>query len=344
MIRRFGARVDVLRNGVKLTELQFSDAPSISADSRGKIKTSMAGGFKYNPLVNYFKDELRPVIVIDGIESSVGIYRIGTVASRFNSNGVRYDEIDAYDRGFALTQRKTEGIKHIAAGTGYIAAIEQLLTDAGITQKIIFPSTATLQTDREDWAVGTEYIVIVNQLLEEINYKNIWFNSEGYAIVEPKMEPSAERINHYYDATTELSVTYPDCSTETDIFSKPNVFVAICSNADLPSPLTATAINDNPNSALSITSRGIRIPQIYKVDNIAGQAELQAYINGIRNQSMYSTESVTIKTAIMPGHGIGDTIAINHPAIQGIFEETSWRFTLAAGEAMTHKVKRVMKL
>ena len=114
------------------------------ADSRGKIKTSMAGGFKYNPLVNYFKDELRPVVIIDGVEHSVGIYRIGTISTKYAADGVRYDTIEAYDRGFILTQRKTEGIKHISSGTSYIAAIEQILADAGLTQKNYIPQYSNI--------------------------------------------------------------------------------------------------------------------------------------------------------------------------------------------------------
>lgn len=344
MIRTFAARVDVLRNGVKLTELQFADAPSVNADSRAKIKTSMSGSFKHNPLVDYFKDELRPVVTIDGVEYGLGIYRVGTFSARYTEANIQYDNIEAYDRGFLLTQQKTESILHIAAGTNYITAIEQLLTTAGIMQKISIPTTATLTTAREDWDVGTEYIEIVNQLLGEINYRDISFNSDGYAILQPYTAPSAGRIDHTYDGTTPLSVIKADCSTETDIFDKPNVFIAIVSNADLAAPMTATAENDNPISALSITKRGMRIPQVSKVDNIASQSDLQIYINNVRNQSMYGTETATIKTAIMPGHGICDTVALIHPSIQGLFEETSWYIVLQAGQVMTHKLKRVITI
>ncbi|MEG2383111.1 MAG: hypothetical protein RSB39_05940 [Oscillospiraceae bacterium] len=342
MIRRFSARVDVIRNGAKFTELKFVDAPAINADSKAKIKTSLSGSFVHNPLVDYFKDELQPVVDLDGIEHKLGIYRVGTISTRYTGAYTHYDAIEAYDRGFLLTQHKTENTLHLAAGANYIATIEQLLTTAGISQKITTPNTATLQTAREDWDVGTEYIDIINQLLSEINYRNIWFNADGYAILEPCKEPSAESINHTYDATTEMSVTMADCATETDIFDKPNVFVAIVSNPDLAAPMTATSENDNPNSALSITSRGMRIPTVCRVDNIANQAELQKYVDNLRNRSLLSTETVTIKTAVMPGHGIGDTLAINHPPIQGIFEETSWWLKMNAGQQMTHKAKRVI--
>jgi hypothetical protein len=44
----------------------------------------------------------------------------------------------------------------------------------------------------------------------------------------------------------------------------------------------------------------------------------------------------------MPGHGIGDTVALNHPEAQGICEETAWYITLGAGEYMTHELRKVI--
>ncbi len=343
MTRTLSARVDVIRNGAKLTELSFSDAPAIYADSAAEIKTSLKGTFKYNPLVDYFKDELVPVIIIDGVESKYGVYRIGTLSKRFTIAGLEYNNIESYDRCFLLTQNKTETILHIASGTNYITAIEQLLAAAGITQVISLPTSATLQTVREDWDVGTKYITVVNQLLTEINYDSVWFDSDGYAILKPRITPSAERIDHIYDGTTELSVLAPECSSETDIFDKPNVFIAVVSNADLSAPMMAKAENNNPLSALSTITRGIRVAAVYKVDNIASQTELQTYINNVRDSSLYSTETVSIATAIMPGHGIKDTVALNHPSIQGLFQESAWYIVMAAGQMMTHKLKRVMQ-
>jgi len=343
MTRTFAARVDVIRNGAKLTELSFSDAPSLYADSTAEIKTSLKGTFKDNPLLDVFKDELVPVVILDGIEFKYGVYRIGTCSERYDTAGVKYLAIESYDRGFLLTQYKTESVLHIAAGTNYISAVESLLAEAGISLVISMPTAATLQTDREDWDVGTKHIEIVNQLLSEINYDNVWFNSDGYAVLNPYVAPSADRINHTYDGTTELSVLVRECDSETDIFDKPNVFIAVVSNADLDEPMIAKAENNNPLSVLSTVSRGMRVPQVHKVDNIASQTELQACIDNIRDQSMSGTETATIKTAIMPGHGIGDVIALNHPNIQGIFKESSWYIIMAAGQMMTHKIKRVMQ-
>lgn len=208
--------------------------------------------------------------------------------------------------------------------------------------KVSTPTEYTLATTREDWDVGTSYLDIVNQLLGEINYRDIWFNADGIAVLEPKREVSADRIDHVYDASKLHTVLQRDYTVETDLFDKPNVFVVVCSNPDLAAPMTAVAVNDSPNSAFSVTRRGMRVTKLVRVDNIAGQDALQTYADTLCRESMLTSEVITIQTAAMPGHGIGDTVALVHPTVQGLCEETAWYLELSPGSIMTHKLKRVV--
>lgn len=342
MIRTYSHRVDVLRNGAVVTQLKAVGAPSIYCDSTADIKCSLSGTFAYNPIVDYLNDELKVWQIINGVEHPAGVFCIGTYNDDYDADGHHTVKIEAYDRSFLLQQTRTEGIYHIDAGVNYGTAIEQLLTAAGISLYIITPTSCTLATAREDWDVGTDYLTIANTLLAEINYNPIWFNADGYAILEPYAAPDATKIDHTYDGTTELSVLLPDCSAETDIFDKPNVFIVVCSNPDLSAPLMATAENTNPVSTLSTFKRGRRIAKVFPVDNIASQDELDAYAQRLCFDSMLSSEVVDVKTALMPGHGVLDTIAIKHPKIQGIFQELAWSLTLGPGQAMTHKLRRVI--
>ena len=120
--------------------------------------------------------------------------------------------------------------------------------------------------------------------------------------------------------------------------------MAIVSNPDYDMPLTATAENDSIASALSTVNRGRRIVSVESLDNIASAAELQAYVNNKRAQSMISTETVRFYTANNPVHGIGDVIALHHEALEGIFEEIAWSITLEAGADMMHEARRAMYL
>lgn len=339
-------RVRVLKNGVAATELLWpeGDDPVVYWDKDGDIKAAMNGSFYKNAAADLLADELQPVLILNGTEYPLGVFRAATVTT----DATQYSptvSVEAYDRCWRLNCRRTESVLHYAAGTPYISVIEGLLTECGISLRIVVSSAATLQTDREDWEVGTDYLTIVNQLLSEINYAPIWFDVDGMARVEPYQSVDAKRIEHVYGDMGAPEVFNPALSnskTETDIFSKPNVFICVCSNPEIGTPMTATAVNKNASSSTSVFRRGMRIAQRYIVNNIASQAELQAYANKLMNESMFATQTVTFETFAEGGHGIGDIISINNRDIGGVYEETAWSLTLAAGATMKHTAKRAV--
>lgn len=344
MMREVDYRVDVLRNGVPLTRLEFdqSSAPNLYADKSGSIKCSFSGSFVPNELVDFLTDELRPVMTLDGADYPLGVFVPTTVQQQWGEEGSRL-EVEAYDRAYLLQEAVTAQRLHLPAGSAYTAVVQQLLTQAGIALATVTPSVDTLQTDREDWDAGTSYLTIINQLLNEINYADIWFDASGYAIVQPYAAPDAARITHRYSSTDLRQAPISlGGSSQLDIFSRGNVFLVRCSNPDLPSPMTAQAVNDNPLSALSVMRRGRKILKVSSVDNIASQEALQTYADRLCQQSMLATELIQFDTLTEPGHGIGDVLALEHPGFNGVYEETAWYITLAAGSVMTHEARKVV--
>lgn len=341
MTRTVTTRVDVLRNGVKFTELNPLSAPSIYMSRTAEIKTSMSALFMADDSVNWIGDEVRPVLIIDGVEYNYGVFAAASVKTNKTDYG-RTVNCELYDRCWRVQTAKTETLLHLSAGTNYISAIESLLASTGISLLISTPTAHTLTADREDWDVGTSYLTIINALLGEINYNELWFDANGYAILEPASAPDANHIDHIINADDINSLVIPAATSTLDIYSKSNVFVAICSNAELSAPLVATSVNDSPSSALSTVRRGRRIVSTVKVDNIASQAELQAYADNLRYESMLSGETITVTTAVMPDYGVGDVVALNHPVRTGICVETSWSIVLQAGGTMSHTLEKVV--
>lgn len=346
MTRDVRFRVDVLRNGAPITHLQWDTGspPQIIASRDATIHTSIKGTFLVNDAVDYLSDELQPVMTIDGQETPLGIYQAATPSIK-GAAGQKRVEVEAYDRCWRVYSNRTETILHLSAGASYLTEIRKLLTACGVALVIATPSDTTLQTDREDWDIGTSYLTIVNDLLAEINYNSLWFDASGVARLEPYQEPSAQNIDWSY-GTTDLFLPDrhpgPNFSDEEDIFDAPNVFICVCSNPDLEQPMVATAVNDNPQSRKSTFRRNMRIASLIKVDNIASQEELQAYADRMRNESLLSTRAITFYTLNDPGHGIGDVLALTHDDIGGIYLETGWQMQLSAGSLMTHSAKRTV--
>ena len=107
----------------------------------------------------------------------------------------------------------------------------------------------------------------------------------------------------------------------TDVYNAPNVFVAYCANPDKSGNMVARAENLNPQSPLSTVRRGREIVRVSTVDNIASQAELQAYAERLRNDSLLTSETVSVTTGLLPGWEVADVVAL-HTAPRVYIERT----------------------
>lgn len=329
--------------------MQAVSAPSIRCDNSAAIKMSFSGVFMPEARdafgnvisVDYLSDEIEPILIIDSVEHKLGVFLPATVTPS-ESAGAAQVQIEAFDRCWRVRDVYSENLTYFAEGTPYLNAIESLLTQAGITTVLATPTAATLAEAREDWNIGTSYLTIVNDLLAEINYNPLWFNQDGVAILEPASVPTAANIEHTLDADNVESLIIPEISRQTDIYQAPNVFVAYCANPDKSGIWTATAENTNPQSPLSVQRRGRRIMKVERLDNIASQALLQDYVDQKRNDSMISGETINIQTALLPGYGVADVVALHYGEISAVCIDRAWSMDLTVGGTMSHTLERVV--
>lgn len=341
MTRTLEFRYVIVRNGADFGQLYPLSAPTIRCDSSAEIKTSLSGTFLNNEEINWLSDQIRAEMIIDDVTYPLGVYLPATVT--YVSDGITDQvDIEAYDRCWIVQDNKTEGLLYFQAGTNYITAINQLLVHCGIALVSTVPSTAALSEAREDWSVGTSYLEIINQLLSEINYKQLWFDKSGTAVLEPVSVPSADNIKHTLDNSNVKSLMLPQISRETDVYSAPNVFICVCSNADKNAPMVAVSENTNPQSPLSIARRGRRIATVVQVNNIADQSELQTYADTLRNNSMISGETIEIMTGLLPNYGVADVVGLMYDGLSDVCIDKAWSMTLDVGGEMSHTLERVV--
>ena len=341
MIRTVETYVRVIRNGAPLTKLRTESRPRIRMRAKSAIKSSMSCVCVPDPSVDWLRDELQPVLVIDGMEHPLGIFAPATVTPS-TSGAQRRLTVDAYDRCWRVQSTKAERLVHLAAGTNYITAVKSLLTAAGIAQVMETPTEETLRTDREDWAAGESYLTIVNQLLEEINYSPLWFDASGIAVLEPEKSVSAENIVRSYDTSNSRCLMRQEISAKLDLYNAPNVFICVCPNPDGNGPMVAVAENNNPASPFSILRRGRRIAETRKVRNIASQDALEEHAALLCRDSMLLGTTVNISTGLLPGCGSHDVVALVHPDMEGLCREVEWQMELGPGGTMTHRLEKVV--
>ena len=334
-LHTFEYHIYVMRNGAEFGEALSVDDPQIEMVSDAEIKKSLSANLILPDGTDILHDTLMPCIIVDGITSVLGEYYIGTYTEQTSGYEQSYTEIEAYDGGFLPSRYRTENIIHFSAGANYVDTIQALLIEAGVEKIIATANSATLTNDREDWEIGTTYLEIINALLAEINYESLWFDNNGFARIAPKRVADPDTVHHKY-TSGQYSILSVPRSRETDIFDKYNVFVAYVDSADNDELMIATAVNDDPASILSVQNRGrIQAPP-QRLDNIASQEELQAYVDSWKSKSMMSTETVSISTAIDKSHEILDTVQLE----DSIYLEYSWSMNLSGENEMNHTLRR----
>lgn len=343
MTRTVDFRYMTIKNGADFREIYPAEnaAPVIRMSDEAEIKTSFSGTFLQDPAIDWFSVEIRPELILDGVTYPLGIYAVAE-CTETKSETEKTVNFECYDRCWRVRDTCAETPVYFAAGTNYLDAVESLLTAAGISMIAKTASAATLAEARQDWETGTGYLEIINQLLDEINYNPLWFNASGAAVLEPASVPTAANIDHTFDTGDIRSLMLPQIQRDTDLYSAANVFLCICSNADKSAAMTASAENTNPQSPLSIPRRGRRIMKVVRVDNIADQAELQAYADRMRNESMISGETIQISTALLPGFGVADVTGIRTAELSAICIEREWEMQLTVGGNMRHTLERVV--
>ena len=163
-------------------------------------------------------------------EWPLGVF-VPSTPKRSGSGGANTWSVEAYDRTVILKEDGLSEPLYIAAGTGYIDAIEAVLFGAGIKSVIVADTTtAQIAADRV-FEVGTKLIEIVNTLLDEINFNPIYCDEDGRFVIQAYKDAAQTSPSVVYKAD-ELSVIGADTESTTDYYNVPNVFVALCSNPD----------------------------------------------------------------------------------------------------------------
>ena len=350
-MRTVEIRYEILRGGAFFGYLAApaDGAPTLRMDAEAEIKTALSGTFgtwvtdadgkRVEP--DWLSDEIRPVLVIDGAETPLGTFAAAQVTPT-DANGVESLAIEAFDRCWKVRDNKLENRLYIAAGTNYITAIEQQLVASSIPVVLATPTSATLTEDRE-WDIGTSRLTIVNELLGEINYSQLYFTPEGFAVLRPATVPSAADLSHRISddpddlaaGADRIDALLPRLTRTTDVYNAPNVFVAWCANPDKSGNMVARAENLNPQSPLSVPRRGRRIVQVTRVDNIASQEELKAYVDRQRNDSLIGGET-------LPGYNVRDVVGLKYKDLSALCILQGYTMELRVGGSMQMTLQRVV--
>ena len=332
----------IVRNGADYAMLYpiQGNAPTLYLDGNKTISMALRGSFvDPGPEVNFLTDRIRPEVVIDGATYQLGLLLPAKMETVITETG-HYLNIQAYDQCWLLQTTMTSTITTFAKNSKYMTAIDSLLDAGGIPLSLITDSSYTMARLREDWLPGTNYLSIINGLLEEIDYNHVWFNLNGYAVIAPDPDPQTAPVQHVLTEDDVHSLLIRSASIGSDIYSTPNVFIVCCSNFSKAGS-TATAVNEDMGSPTSVPRRGRRIVSVRQVGEVPSQEALQAIANRDMNRSILRTDTISVSTGILPDFGINEAVALNINGEMSVCIERGWTMQMKPGGTMTHRMERV---
>lgn len=334
-------RVDILRNRAKIGELKTTNVRLNFDDSKSVMKSmsiDMYGTTMSQSTLTFdmFKDRLRPVLLVDGKESPLGIYMIVAAPKTVTDTGTYYT-LEAYDETMLLKQASFEERAFYRAGTAYLTVVNNMLTSVGITDVYQEKSSASAPMDFEI-APGENYLEIINAILDALNFQHIYADANGTINIRRVKNQTTPQF--VYRDTGKCSLN-PKLTEETDIYDLPNVIVGIYSSPDSDEPMVYKKVNDDPNSIISTVNRGYKVVKTVNLWNSTTEQDFEGYIDRVAFDAMQATESVTFQTVAEGGHEPNASVQIDTKEVRGLFVEKGWDMSISAGTfEMTHKAER----
>lgn len=243
--------------------------------------------------------------------------------------------IEAKDETEILRRASLGSRRLFPAGTLYTAAVEALLAESGFYNIAITPSLRALASDREDWAPECCRLTVINDLLSEIGYRSLECLPGGLTASGPYQSPDSVPAQISYQANQQSVIL--SGSTRSAAYLAPNHFVGYVSDPKSP-PMRSEYKIEEPQSPLSPSMNGgYWISTVKEFRAACDQESLDLNLRRWANEQAVCHESITLRTAVMPHHGVREIVYLDCGALSGTFVETDFTIT----DTMSHTLRRV---
>lgn len=342
MSRHIKYRYDLLnKTNNKIGELDCIDG-TINMKSDADIKYSGQFNIKENESkdVDYLNDRIRPVFIENGKEFYLPTFLISSPQRERKNNSI-YRSITGYDLSQILLEDCFTEIYYIKEGTRYKDIITRIINSSGIYNVNILSSDDVIKRDREI-EIGKTKLEVVNELLKEINYTDVFVDKYGNISAKPYILPNMRQVQHDYILGQDANIVDSRIIDELDLYNIPNIFVAVVSNPEMD-PLVAKFINDKASNELSTINRGRRIVKIENLNDITDKQVAEGYIRRIAYENTNIYRTVSFETLNDVSHGYADCVYLQNDKLElnGKYIESEWQMRLKVGSTMSHTVQKV---
>lgn len=248
---------------------------------------------------------IRPVLVVEGLpEIPLGAYLFTAAPEQWTGAG-RVHQLELHDRNTVLDQDAVPASYSVPAGTRILAAVAQVIAEAGESITVDAGELAELANPMV-WPAGTTRLQIVNDLLDAAGYSSLWVDGVGNYRATPYVLPAArstryELLNAQRELVDGRNSIYSEAwARDRDLFGVPNRVLAIQSGSGDEEPLIGIAENTDPTSPFSYPARGRWITKVLDgVEVPDGDPEdQQAFLDAKARASLVASSSVQAEITV----------------------------------------------
>jgi hypothetical protein len=286
--------------------------------------------------------QLYMTVTSRGVEArfNCGVYCPVTPERPKGSTPTVFD-VEGMDR-LHLLDREVGDTYEVAAGTGYVAAMRQAVTDAGLSGELfdgtadasVLPSTRVwpLVSDEEP----TTWLRVVNDLAAAINYRAVWADENGRYRSDPYVLPEDRAVEWTFDATDSRNIVGEDQVVVEDLWRAPNRWVFVQSNRpDNDPPTDGDGIYVRNNVSVGPSSQDERGGLVWARRfeyEAASHDELVAL--GDRRVALDLRRVVTVsaRTGPFPLAGHADVYRWRDSEDDFVVQAVGWRYDLAGSD------------
>lgn len=225
----------------------------------------------------------------------------------------------------------------VDVGTGYLARVEEILLQRGITSYIMDQSAAAdVLASPKVYTLdeNATWLRVVNDLLAGVGYQGIWTDWNGTFRCHAYQTPSDRSPEWYMSGDVSNTLLTQRRKRIRDMYDSPNRWVFYQSNVTETQPVDGNGRYEYTNQNVGLTSveaRGGRTITAAPVGvDVASHAALVTYGQRVIDADMLIPTKFTIETAPFPLAWHFDKIAVSDPVIGAAVNvlATSWQLNL----------------
>ncbi|KKL12781.1 hypothetical protein LCGC14_2532320 [marine sediment metagenome] len=197
----------------------------------------------------------RMEVLVDGAfeAQAMGLFKLTKPKRTYESNGRQLWDVEAQDVTTELLETRVEQpTAGGAAGVNVITAIEARLDELGLSHSL--PATAHNLPETFIHAPGTDFLLIINRMLQSINFHPIWADREGSMTSKERTDPFVAAADVTYQTVEPPRMVREPFREIEERGRRPNKFVVLI---DDPRRVPAFSLweNADPASPISTANR-----------------------------------------------------------------------------------------